>query len=103
MCLCIFTSFTILKTISLLLWHQPWETTALVNALTTESRDQRITYRNQRSKVEQTDGGVKKGSIYAKFKKNKGIKGMSQTRRFKKGISSEEGYFSCGIEIYHVF
>lgn len=36
--------------------------------------------RTKAEKVEQTDGGVKKEHIYAKFKKNKGIKGMSQTR-----------------------
>lgn len=35
---------------------------------------------NKAEKVEQTDGGVKEGRIYAKFKKNKRIKGMSQTR-----------------------
>ena len=73
-------SFTILKTFSLLLWHQLWETTALAKALMTENRAQCIIDRNQGRKVEQTDGGVKQGSIYAKFKKNKGIKGMSQTR-----------------------
>lgn len=88
-------SFTILKTFSLLLWHQLWETTALANALLTENRAPCIIDRNQGKKVEQTDGGGRKGSIYAKFKKNKGIKGMSQTRWFKKGISSEEGIFLC--------
>lgn len=67
--------FTILKTLSLVLWHQLWETTPLANALMTENRAQCVTDRNQDSKVEQTDGGVKKGSIYAKFEKNKGIKG----------------------------
>lgn len=91
--LCIFMSFTILKTFSLLLWHQLWETTASANALMTGNRAQCIIDRNQGRKAEQTDGGVKKGSIYAKFEKNKGIKGMSQTRWFKNGISSEEGIF----------
>lgn len=46
----------------------------------TENRVQGLIVRNHGRKVEQTDGGVKKGSIYAKFKKNKGIRGMSQTR-----------------------
>lgn len=80
MCPCVFMSFTILKTFSLLVWHQLWETTALANALLTENRAPCIIDRNQGKKVEQTDGSGRKGSIYAKFKKNKGIKGMSQTR-----------------------